>query len=116
MTRPRNRRVDYEGFVPPPRRETPGFRGFLVGDDGVVYGRSGQPLKRYWSGGRLMLHGSGMADDGRAWIPVAEVVCTAFHGPRPSLDHVAKTLGSDPYDNRPENVAWVLKKSAQKGA
>jgi hypothetical protein len=71
-----------------------------------VYGSSGQSLKRHLSGGQFFIRGY-RAEDGRAWFTAAEVVCTTFHGPRPSPDHVAHNISGDIYDNRPENVAWM---------
>lgn len=98
------------------RREAPGYPGLTVSEGGVVYGPSGQPLKRSPFPGRksLAVNCSQGTPSGRAWAPVDEIVCTAFHGPKPSPDHWCKNLSGDPYDNRPENVAWVLKRSARK--
>lgn len=97
-----------------PRTPAPGFPGLSVDGSGAVYGPSGQVLKRNRMPGRksLAVQCSRRSDDGRSWIPVDEVVCSAFHGPKPSPDHWAKNLSGDMYDNRPENVAWVRKRSA----
>jgi hypothetical protein len=95
-------------------RPAPGFPGLTVSDDGTVHGPSGQPLKRSRRRNSLFVPCSRGAADGRKSVPVGEVVCTAFHGPRPSPDHWCKNLSGSMYDNRPENVAWVLKRSAQR--
>jgi len=107
----RRARVDFEGTPPTPRAPAPGFPGLSVDGSGAVYGPSGTPLKRVRARtrGNLLVNCARGAEDGRSWIPVDEVVCSAFHGPKPSSDHWAKNLSGDMYDNRPENVAWVLK-------
>ena len=37
--------------------------------------------------------------------PIHQLVCEAFHGPRP-VGHVTRHLNSVRHDNRPENLAW----------
>jgi hypothetical protein len=95
----------------------PGYSGLSVTRTGVVYGPQGRPLTPALNyRDQLMVSCSRRTPEGRLKASVAEILCAAFHGPRPSPDHWAKTLNGNPYDKRPENVAWVLKKSAQKGA
>jgi len=43
-------------------------------------------------------------------IKVHQVVCEAFHGPRPSDKHVVSHLNEDATDNRPENLCWATQK------
>ena len=41
----------------------------------------------------------------QSWVPIHVLVALAFHGPRPD-GNVVRHLDSDPYNNRPENLAW----------
>ncbi|MFV8173386.1 NUMOD4 motif-containing HNH endonuclease [Mycolicibacterium peregrinum] len=38
--------------------------------------------------------------------PLHVVVCSAFHGPKPSPQAVVRHLNGDRDDNRPDNLAW----------
>jgi hypothetical protein len=40
-------------------------------------------------------------------IAVHIVVCSAFHGPRPSTKHCVAHGNGDCHDNRPENLRWA---------
>ncbi len=95
-------------------RPVPGYPGLAVTGDGTVYGPSGQPLKRTLNHrDQLMVSCSRGTPEGRANASVAEILCAAFHGPRPSPDHWAKNLNRNPWDLGPETVAWILKRSAR---
>lgn len=41
---------------------------------------------------------------------VAQLVCEAFHGPKPSPSAVTIHINEDPSDNRPENLRWGTQK------
>ena len=54
---------------------------------------------------------------GDAWIPatarspkawVKDVVCEAFHGPRPTPEHRAQHLDRNPRNNQADNLRWNL--------
>jgi hypothetical protein len=87
-----------------------------VDETGTVYGSSGKPLRTTLNPRKsLFVSCPGGTPEGYRSAPVAQLVCIAFHGPKPSHNHWCKNLSGDVYDNRPENVAWVLKRSARKG-
>ena len=39
-------------------------------------------------------------------VTIHSLVCSAFHGPRPSDDHVVRHLNGDASDNNATNLAW----------
>lgn len=92
----------------------PGYPGMSVTRTGVVYGPRGHELKRVLNfRDQLVVSCSRGTPTGGNKVSVAELLCAAFHGPRPSPDHWAKNLGRSPWGLSPENVAWVLKRSAR---
>ena len=44
---------------------------------------------------------------------VHQLVCEAFHGPRPSPSHIVLHLNEEASDNRPENLRWGTRKENQ---
>lgn len=43
----------------------------------------------------------------RTCLPLHQLVCEEFHGPRPSPRHQVAHLNGDSHDNRAGNLAWV---------
>jgi hypothetical protein len=67
-------------------------------------------LERSWSyghetQGRMMAHIS-RADRTTFRVPVHDIICTAFHGPRPTPESVARALDHDRLNNRAANLEW----------
>jgi len=44
---------------------------------------------------------------------VHQLVCEAFHGPKPSPTHIVLHLDEDPSNNKPENLRWGTRKENQ---
>lgn len=44
---------------------------------------------------------------------VHQLVCEAFHGPKPTPAHIVLHLDEDPSNNRPENLRWGTRKENQ---
>jgi hypothetical protein len=40
---------------------------------------------------------------------VHQIVASAFHGPRPSKDHVVDHIDTNRQNNRPDNLRWVTR-------
>lgn len=90
-------------------RIVPEYPGLVISSDGRIQGPSGRWLKgrldkdgyRYFSGPRT----GEMRRQSTLFVHV--VICTAFHGPRPSVKHQVAHWNGDKTDNRPENLRWV---------
>ena len=79
---------------------------YSLTDDGFVIGLSGNALVgRPNENGYLRVlvkTASGFKD-----AYVHQMVCEAFHGPKPTADHQVNHRNRDRSDNRPENLEWV---------
>lgn len=90
-------------------RVVPEYPGLVISSDGRIQGPSGKWLKgrldkdgyRYFSGPRR----GGMRRQSTLFVHV--VVCTAFHGSRPSARHQVAHGNGDNTDNRSGNLRWV---------
>ena len=84
---------------------------YSVRDNGAVFrhsrkGARKRPLDEKWMFGR--------ADEKRGYmyissIMVHQIVATAYHGPRPSKEHVVDHIDTNKRNNRPENLHWVTR-------
>lgn len=78
-----------------------------------LVGSKAFPLAPYWARTKQTLAAGAYLrvdvtlPDGSRWRPrVHTVIASAWHGPRPTPEHVARHLSDDRTDNRPANVAW----------
>lgn len=87
-------------------RKTPEFPSLRVCSDGRIMGPTGTWLKpRTERSGYQVV---GITRNARAYpIRVHVVVCTAFHGPRPTPDYEVAHGNGDKSDNRAENLRWA---------
>lgn len=88
-----------------------GEETFRVGDNGAIF-RCGRvnarrrPLDEKWTFGRAdKTHGYMCFSS----VRVHSIVATAFHGPKPSKDHVVDHIDTNRRNNRPENLRWVTR-------
>lgn len=84
---------------------------YHVRDNGAVCrlrieGARLRPLDEKWTFGRADKNVGYMFVSS---IRVHHIVATAFHGPRPSKDHVVDHIDTNRRNNRPENLRWVTR-------
>lgn len=86
---------------------------FEIFPDGRIKGPSGRFLNPSPNsdGYRLVWYGPRVNCKS---VKVHTLVCTAFHGPRPSPDHEVCHLNDNRSDNRAENLAWGTKEDNAK--
>ena len=84
---------------------------YLVRDNGAVFRRARQQARRRrldeaWTFGTLNRHSGYLQINGHV---VHRIVATAFHGPRPSPDHVVDHIDTNRQNNRADNLRWVTR-------
>lgn len=68
-------------------------------EEKTATGRPGVPKRRIIRVSRL-----------KKTFKVAQLVCEAFHGPKPHPKSVTIHINEDPSDNRPDNLRWGTQK------
>lgn len=78
--------------------------GYKITRDGRIQAPSGQWVTIVNSGGyaRVKITLNGV----RRSYAVKTLVCTTFHGPPPSPDHVAVNIDGDAFNNHADNLKW----------
>jgi hypothetical protein len=79
-------------------RNHPTIKDFYVSDDGRVFRELGTEKGH---GGYHVV-----SSKARHGVRRHVIVCEAFHGERPSKDHVVRHKNGNPGDDRPENLEW----------
>jgi hypothetical protein len=69
-----------------------------------IPGNGGSDKKRYMKT-TIMKENVGVVAD----IYIHEIVCTAFHGKRPSPDHQVNHIDGNPLNNHPNNLEWLTR-------
>lgn len=84
---------------------------YRVRDNGAVLRRvrasaRKRPRDEVWTFGAADRHSGYLLIAGHR---VHQVVASAFHGPRPSSEHVVDHIDTNRHNNRPENLRWVTR-------
>lgn len=89
------------------------FRGenYLVRPNGEIFrecrkGKKRRPLDNTWTFGKPSSRDGYMRI---SHVAVHQIVATAYHGERPSSDHVVDHIDTNRKNNRPENLRWVTR-------
>lgn len=93
------------------RRTVPAAPRYKVTAAGHVFGPYGRQLNPHTDHNgyrRLYVYVGG----DRIRLGVHQMVCEAFHGPRPGPNYVAKHLNGLVFDNRAANLEWRLSGAA----
>jgi hypothetical protein len=86
-------------------RITPDFPKLVISDDGKI--QSLTRRKPIWLKPRLNKYGYPVVSYLHKPVPVHTLVCTAYHGSKPSEDHQVAHNNGDPTDNRADNLRWA---------
>lgn len=84
---------------------------YRVRDNGAVlrrarHGGRRRPRDESWTFGALNKHSGYLVIADHV---IHQIVATAFHGARPSSDHVVDHIDTNRLNNRPENLRWVTR-------
>lgn len=89
--------------------DVPSCPGVAVSPDGRVRGRSGKVIKPRVSGhGSRWIYYPYSSSPDRVPVWVADLVCEAFHGPRPTPAHRVRHAKGDNGDDRADSLSWYL--------
>lgn len=100
-------------------KESISYPGYMVREDGVIYGRSGKVLKQSPNprNGYLQVAVCKIGPDGKMHtrtVNVHSIVCEAFHGAKPTGMHEVAHGNGIRTDNRSTNLRWATRSENQR--
>lgn len=96
-------------------REIPGYEGrYWASSDGQIKNKHGRIMVQTTLKGKPYLRVGLYSGSGAArTFPVHVIICTTFHGPKPSFIHQVRHRDNVPTNNAADNVLWGTPKENQ---
>lgn len=87
------------------------YENYFLDDEGNVWSKKSKKLRKLKPQfSRGYKYFGFYLDSGEKRIALHTLICTAYHGERPSVNHQVRHLDGDKQNNEPSNLAWGTQK------